>query len=115
MPIQLYMDHHVPRAITLGLRLRGVDVITAYEDHAHQLDDSALLDRAKVLERPLFTRDDDLLSEAARRQEENIPFPGVIFAHQLTVSIGKCINDLEIIAKAADPEDLRGCVIFLPL
>ncbi len=32
MPIALYMDHHVPRAITLGLRLREVDVLTAYED-----------------------------------------------------------------------------------
>ncbi len=26
------MDHHVSRAITNGLRLRGVDVLTAYED-----------------------------------------------------------------------------------
>lgn len=25
MPIALYMDHHVPRSITDGLRLRGVD------------------------------------------------------------------------------------------
>ncbi len=74
-----------------------------------------MLDRAKDLGRPLFTRDDDLLIEAARRQEKNIPFPGVIFAHQLTVSIGTCISDLELIAKAADPEDLIGCVIFLPL
>lgn len=32
MPLALYMDHHVPRAITVGLRLRGVEVITAYED-----------------------------------------------------------------------------------
>ena len=32
MPITFYMDHHVPRAITLGLRLREADVITAYED-----------------------------------------------------------------------------------
>lgn len=89
MPIKLYMDHHVPRAITLGLRLRGVDVITAYEDSAHQLDDLALLDRAKELRRALFTRDDDLLIEAAKRQEENISFSGVIFAHQLAVSIGR--------------------------
>ena len=96
MPIKLYIDNHVPRAITTGLRLRGVDVITAYEDSAHQLDDPALLDRAKELGRVLFTRDDDLLKEAARRQEENITFPGVIFAHQLTVPIGTCINDLEI-------------------
>lgn len=115
MPVKLYMDHHVPRAITMGLRLRGVDVITAYEDRAHQLGDPALLDRAKELGRALFTRDDDLLIEAARRQEENISFPGVIFAHQLTVSIGACISDLELIAKAAELEDVREKVIFLPL
>jgi hypothetical protein len=46
MAIALYMDHHVPRAITVGLRLRGVDVLTAYEDGANELDDPALLDRA---------------------------------------------------------------------
>jgi len=34
MPLKLYMDHHVPRAITNGLRLRGIDVITAREDNA---------------------------------------------------------------------------------
>jgi uncharacterized protein with PIN domain len=115
LPVKIYMDHHVPRAITMGLRLRGVDVITAYEDGAHQLDDPALLDRAKELGRALFTRDDDLLTEAAKRQEENISFPGVIFAHQLTVSIGACISDLEVIAKAAQLEDVREKVIFLPL
>ena len=32
MPILLYMDVHVPRAITLGLRMRKVDVLTAQED-----------------------------------------------------------------------------------
>lgn len=26
--IALYMDEHVPRAITIGLRLRGIDVLT---------------------------------------------------------------------------------------
>jgi hypothetical protein len=109
------MDHHVPRAITMGLRLRGVDVTTAYEDNAHQLDGPALLDRANELGRALFTRDDDLLIEAARRQEEKVSFPGVIFAHQLSVSIGTCINDLELIAKAAEPEDMNEKVIFLPL
>ena len=39
--IALYMDHNVPRAITVGLRLHGVDVITAYEDGADDMDDSA--------------------------------------------------------------------------
>jgi len=34
MAVALYMDQHVPRAIAAGLRLRGVDVLTAYEDGA---------------------------------------------------------------------------------
>ena len=53
--IALYMDHHVPRAITEGLRLRDIDVITAYEDDADKLDDPALLNRATALSRVLFT------------------------------------------------------------
>src|SRR5215210_4576799 len=98
MPITLYMDQHVPRAITVGLRLRGVDVLTAYEDGTSDLADPELLDRASALSRALFSQDDDLLAEAARRQEAGVPFNGVVYAHQLHVSIGVCVRDLEIIA-----------------
>jgi len=115
MAIALYMDQHVPRAITVGLRLRGVDVLTAYEDDASELDDPELLDRAGELEHVLFTQDDDLLAEATRRQREGISFRGVVHAHQLRVSIGACIRDLEIIAKAGEPEDMHNGVQFLPL
>ncbi len=109
------MDQHVPRAITVGLRLRGIDVITAFEDGASEMNDSELLNRAGELERVLFTQDDDLLTEAARRQKDGMFFHGVIYAHQLRISIGACVNDLEIIAKAAEPNDLINTVIFLPL
>ncbi len=37
------MDVHVPYAITRGLRLRGVDVMTAQEDGAGELSDTAIL------------------------------------------------------------------------
>lgn len=113
--LALYMDHHVPRAINEGLRLRGIDVITAYEDGASDMDDSALLDRAGELGRALFTQDDDLLAEAVRRQREGIAFSGVVYGHQLRISIGTCINDLEIISKAGEPEDLTNRIQFLPL
>ena len=115
MPIALYMNEHVPRAITIGLRLRGVDVITAQEDGSGGISDPELLDRAAQLQRVLFTHDDDLLAEAAKRQRQGIPFQGVIYAHPLRVSIGTCIHDLEIIAKAGEPEDLVNRVEFLPL
>jgi predicted nuclease of predicted toxin-antitoxin system len=113
--IALYMDHNVPRAITLELRRRGVNLLTAFEDGAAELEDPDLLDRATSLGRALFTRDDDLLKEATRRQQLGIAFAGVIYAHQLRVTIGTCIRDLEILAKAGEPEDLAGRVEFLPL
>ena len=113
--IAIYMDHNVPRAITVGLRMRGVDVVTAYEDGADEMDDVSLLDRATELGRVLFTHDDDLLSEATKRQQKHIPFGGVIYAHQMGITIGACIKDLELISNAGKPEDLLDRVEFLPL
>jgi Domain of unknown function (DUF5615) len=115
MALKLYMDHHVPRAITIGLRMRSVDVITAHEDGAGSLSDSDLLDRAGKLGRVLFTHDDDLVVEAVRRQRDAIPFSGVIYAHQLRTSIGRCIQDLELIASASESEDMANRIEFLPL
>ncbi|MCQ3980799.1 MAG: hypothetical protein DPW09_45955 [Anaerolineae bacterium] len=115
MSVAFYMDEHVHRAITAGLRLRGVDVVTAQEDgHRHVLD-AVLLDRATELGRVMFSQDEDLLVEAQRRQAEGLPFTGVIYAHQMRVTIGHCIRDLELIAQAADPEDLANRVEYLPL
>jgi predicted nuclease of predicted toxin-antitoxin system len=113
--IAFYMDVHIPRAITVGLRLRGVDVITSQEDNTAEMADADLLDRATALQRVLFTCDDDLLNEANKRQYEAAPFAGVIYIHQLNISIGRCINDLEIIAKAGQRKDLINRVQFLPL
>lgn len=115
MPLRLYMDQHVPRAITAQLRARNVDAVTAYEDGTSALDDPLLLERATALGRVLFTRDDDLLAEAALRQQTGQAFYGVIYAHQLRVTIGECIRDLEILALAGEPSDAIGQVIFLPL
>lgn len=104
MPIALYMDAHIPRAITLGLRLRQVDVLTAQDNHGALLSDAELMDRATVLNRVLFSFDDDLLAEAANRQRENKTFSGLIYAHPLHMSIGQCVKELELIAKAARPD-----------
>jgi hypothetical protein len=115
MALRLYMDHHVPRAITNGLRLRRIDVLTALEDQTDQLSDPELLERATALGRVLFSQDDDLLVEATRRQEQGIAFSGVIYGHQLHVTIGQCIRDLELIVQIGTDEDVRNQVIYLPL
>jgi hypothetical protein len=109
------MDVHVPSAITDGLRLRGVDVLTAQEDDTRRVSDAELLDRATALNRLLFTRDEDLLCEASQRQERGQTFADVIYAHQLRASIGQCVQDLAVIALAGEPEDFANRVEYLPL
>lgn len=115
MSIALYMDVHVPASITNALRLRGVDVLTAQEDRADRFADAALLDRAGALGRVLFSRDADLLREATKRQHSLVEFPGLIYAHQLDATIGQCVEDLELIAKASDPQELSSQVVYLPV
>lgn len=115
MSAKIYMDVHVRRAVTEGLRLRGIDVLTAQEDGRHRLADPLLLDRAGELGRLLFTQDDDLLREAKLRQQSGIEFVGIIYAHQLNISIGECVDDLEIIASATEFSEWINRVEFLPL
>ncbi|MGI8966893.1 MAG: DUF5615 family PIN-like protein [Limisphaerales bacterium] len=105
------MDVHVPRAITTGLRLRGINVLTAQEDQAEELPDAEILNRAGVLNRVLFTSDSDFLRLAA--DQGKLKFPSIIFIHQLNLSVGKCIRDLELLAHS----ELQNVntVAFLPL
>jgi Domain of unknown function (DUF5615) len=113
--ISFYMDEHVPKAITNGLRLRGIDVLTVQEDDRTGIADNLVFDRAIELQRILFTQDDDFLVEVQKRQQLGLTFSGVIYAHQLAISIGKCINDLELIAQVVTLEELAGIVQYLPL
>ncbi|HEY7329258.1 MAG TPA: DUF5615 family PIN-like protein [Gemmataceae bacterium] len=115
MSLSLYMDHHVDIAITRGLRRRGVTVLTAEEDGTKQLADPLLLDRAMALGYVLFTQDADLLAEAARRQAAGEAFAGVVYARQQVVPIGRCIQDLELMAKVLDPVEMMNRVVYLPL
>lgn len=115
MTLRLYMDVHVPRAVTEGLRRRGIDVTTSQDDGTNRWDDESLLARASELARLLFTQDEDLLVLAARWQCMARPFPGVIYAHQLGTGIGQIVDDLELLCTCATEDEVSGRVTFLPL
>ena len=42
-------------------------------------------------------------------------FTGLFFGHQLQPTIGQAVRDLELAAKALEPEDIRNLVEYLPL
>ncbi len=115
MSATLYMDENVNRAIAVGLRQRGIDVVTAQEDGRAGAPDEEILNRSTELGRVLFSQDDDLLRVAKQCQVGGIPFSGVIYAHQLRITIGECIRDLELVAEAAQPQELVNSVLHLPL
>jgi hypothetical protein len=92
-----------------------VGVLTAQEDGTDRLSDPDRLDRARTLGHVLFSMDADILVEAARRQHAGETFAGVVYAHQLHVTIGRCVDDLELLAKACDPADMTDRVEYLPL
>jgi hypothetical protein len=113
--LRLYMDHHVPASITEGLTSRSVDVITAREDGTASLDDEQLLARATLLGRVLFSQDQDLLIIANRWIQEGRDFAGLVYAHQFAITIGQAVRDLELIARAIEPEDMVNRIEFIPL
>lgn len=111
--ILLYTDECVRGPIIRGLRRRGIDVLTAVEDGMDNTPDPLVLDRATELGRLLYAEDRDMLREAERRQTEGTSFLGVVYAHPLRVSIGKCVECLEVIATLGTLEEFVNRVEYL--
>ena len=114
MPVSLYMDVHVPQAITDQLRRRGVDVLTTHDDGADTLADEDLLEHARLLGRVLFTQDVRFRALAEEWQRSGRAFAGLLFGPQLGGTIGQFVSDLELVAKASEPEDWTTAVEWLP-
>jgi hypothetical protein len=111
----LYMDVHVPGSVTEGLRRRGVNVLTSQEDGTRRAADDALLARATELNRLLVTQDEGFLALAAQRQAMGRRFTGIAYAPQLRISIGRFVEDLELLALCATADELADRVTHLPL
>jgi len=115
MPVAIYMDAHIPRAITEQLRLRGIDVLAATEEGTNRLPDDELLETASTLGRVVFTHDIRFRALAERWQREGRQFAGLAYGHAEGASIGQYVRDLELIAKASDPGEWQNTVLYLPL
>jgi hypothetical protein len=115
MALRFYLDVHVPAAISQGLARRGLDVLTSQEDETRRADDERLLARATELDRILVSQDEDLLAIAAAWQASGQRFAGLVFAPQEGASLGRYIDELELIAKCCGPAELQSQVQFLPL
>jgi hypothetical protein len=102
------MDEHVPRAVTQGLRRRGVDVQTTQEAGMLHAPDDLQLAYAARQGRALFTQDDDFLALAAI----STAHAGIAYAPQGT-SIGLLVRGLMLITEIYDAEEIVGRVEFV--
>ena len=112
--ISYYADINVNGDIINGLRLRGVDVLRGQDDGYDGRPDPEVLERATELSRVLYSHNDDMLREAKSMQQSGAPFSGVCYSHQKNSPVGKCVDDLEYLAKAGTPEDFANQVYYLP-
>ena len=115
MSVSFYFDHNVRAAIVHGLRQRGVDVLVAFEDGHAEAEDLDVLARATELGRVVFSNDDDFLAVAHAWLKTGRSFSGVVYVHQLRLTVGQTIADIEILAKVGMPGDFMNRIEYLPI
>jgi hypothetical protein len=115
MPALLYLDVHVPLAIAQQLRRRGVGVVHAAEEGTSQLEDGELLELATRQGRVMVTQDIRFRVMAEDWRRQGRPFAGLFYGHQLAMSIGQWVADLELIAKTTETSEWTNSVNHLPL
>jgi uncharacterized protein with PIN domain len=106
--IKFYLDEHVPKAVTEGLRRRGVDVVTVQELGLQAVEDARHLERAAQDGRVVVTQDADFL----RLHASSLPHRGIVYAHQQT-PVSYLLRSLMLLYDVLSPDDMMNHVEFL--
>jgi predicted nuclease of predicted toxin-antitoxin system len=102
------MDEHIPSVVTIGLRRRGVDVLTAQEAGLLATPDLEHLTRACAGGRVLVTQDADFV----RLHRSGIPHCGIIYAPGWT-TIGAFVHSLMLIHDLLDVDSMANRLEFI--
>jgi hypothetical protein len=103
------MDQHFPGAVTLGLRQRGIDVLTAQEAGRCGLPDSDQLDYATTEERVLVSFDSDFLA----LHRTGVRHAGIAWCPQQKYGIGMLVQLLELLHRIAERGQMHNHVEYL--
>lgn len=112
--IRYYFDVHVPRALAMAARGRGLDVLTSQEDGTATVDDDALLARATTLGRVVVTEDKHFKRIVAQALAAGARFTGVVFIRPDS-ELFQITEHLELLARAEEPARFQEGVIYVPL
>ena len=106
--VRYYVDEHVGSVIVLGLRRRGVDVMTVTEAGMRGSNDEAQLAFALNAGRVTVTQDRDFLRLAA----SGMPHAGIVYAQQ-GMPIGIIIGGLLLIYNVLSAEEMMDSVEYI--
>ena len=106
--IRFYFDEHVPRAVALGLRRRGIDVLTAQQAGRLSIPDDEQLEFAAADGRVMVSEDTDFLILHAAGASH----AGIAFAPQGT-SVGYLVQSLSLLVQILTPGEMISHLEYL--
>ncbi len=106
--VRFYTDEHVSKAVVMGLRQRGADVLTVSEAGLLGASDEEHLRKARAEGRIIFTQDIDFL----RLSAAGIEHTGIVYTSQVTTT-GGIIRGLMLIYQVLEAEEMEGHIEYL--
>jgi predicted nuclease of predicted toxin-antitoxin system len=107
--IRFHLDEHIPTAVALGLRRRGIDVTTTADVALTGAADEDHLALAVSRGRVVVTHDDDFLVLHSR----GVQHSGIAYCHQGRRSVREMIRALLLLYECATPEEMKNRLEFL--
>ncbi|MFO0966767.1 MAG: DUF5615 family PIN-like protein [Gemmataceae bacterium] len=107
--IKFHLDENCDPRIAVGLRLHGINIITAAEADLLAASDEDHLAYMRAEARSLITQDADFLRIAANREEH----PGILYYAQQTRTIGDVIRAVRLYWELCDLGELHNRVEYL--
>jgi predicted nuclease of predicted toxin-antitoxin system len=108
-PIQFYFDEHIYEAVAHGLRLHGVDVLTAHEAGRRGLPDPDQLQFATAQQRVMVTFDTDYLM----LHQSGMQHAGIAWCPATSHSIGQLIQALLLLHGVLDRDTMQNHLEYL--
>ena len=107
--IRFHFDEHIPTAVALGLRRRGVDVTTTADAGLSDAEDEEHIAFAVSQGRVFVTHDDDFLVLHSR----GVRHAGIAYCAQGSRSVGELLRSLLLLHECLTPEDMQDRLEFL--